>query len=290
MKYNIDLNELKRNFLLTDTDGNEIEWGINHFPDGQLQFWSADVQELELVCSVPDSFSLDIFNQILFTWCIDQVTVLYLYGARSDKWQAGDRWVTNVFDMVCRNIQDECGDIRFLSPHSKPWFGTSNYFIPDEVLFGGYDTWVFPDESAYVRFGSQMPNGVTPVVFQKTRDQETGDIIEHRANWPQDHTANKILVIDDLCDGGRTFMDVANIFYRSNDQGINWSGGNAKLDLYVTHGVFSGNACKDLSSQYDNIFVTNSLRHVDDLAKDWPKLKVTDVWDALWNRLDKINA
>lgn len=67
-------------------------------------------------------------------------------------------------------------------------------------------------------------------VFQasKTRDTETGKISHTKI---QDDVRNyDCLIVDDICDGGRTFTDLAKVLR---------DGGAKKVSLYVTHGIFS---------------------------------------------------
>jgi len=58
----------------------------------------------------------------------------------------------------------------------------------------------------------------------------------------------KYLVVDDICDGGGTFMGLADATGLGPDQ----------LDLFVSHGVFSGRAAQ-LRERYGHIFTTDSL-------------------------------
>ena len=57
----------------------------------------------------------------------------------------------------------------------------------------------------------------------------------------------RFLVVDDICDGGGTFMGLAEA------TGL----GPERLDLWVSHGVFSGNAGR-LKSAYRTVFTTDS--------------------------------
>jgi ribose-phosphate pyrophosphokinase len=85
---------------------------------------------------------------------------------------------------------------------------------------------VYPDYGASLRYHA-ADRGV--IVFDKDREPLTGvirgislveGIIEHCS----------YLIIDDLCDGGRTFIEVAKKLYE---------GGAKEVHLYVSHGIFS---------------------------------------------------
>ena len=62
----------------------------------------------------------------------------------------------------------------------------------------------------------------------KIRDPKTGEITKTVA--PDDITHKKLLLIDDICDGGRTFIELAKLLKQN---------GAAELYLYVTHGIYS---------------------------------------------------
>jgi ribose-phosphate pyrophosphokinase len=69
-----------------------------------------------------------------------------------------------------------------------------------------------------------------------------------------------ILIIDDICVGGRTFINLVELIDKFTI--IN------RASLYVTHGVFS-NGLKPLLDKFDNIYTTNTYRDFS---------KIDDVW------------
>lgn len=85
--------------------------------------------------------------------------------------------------------------------------------------------------------------GVPDVLFaQKVRDPRTGRITETRA--PDAVPAQAVLVVDDICDGGRTFLELARAMRAKTSQ---------PLYLYVTHGIFS-HGFDELNSLYERIY------------------------------------
>ena len=70
----------------------------------------------------------------------------------------------------------------------------------------------------------------TPDVFWagKVRDTQTGKIKE--TTFQGDVQERKVLIIDDICDGGRTFLELAKVLKGK---------GAKEIYLYVTHGIFS---------------------------------------------------
>lgn len=93
-------------------------------------------------------------------------------------------------------------------------------------------------------FGNQQVS-----VLDKTRDPVTGDINGMKLqSGITDFTDMDCIIIDDICDGGRTFVEAAAIL-KAN--------GARRLYLYVTHGVFSKG--EDALSAFDAVFTTDSF-------------------------------
>jgi ribose-phosphate pyrophosphokinase len=65
----------------------------------------------------------------------------------------------------------------------------------------------------------------------------------------------RVCVVDDLCDGGATFLSLAEILLEN----CRFAGGEpAELNLYVTHGFFT-KGVETLLAFYDNIYVHNNF-------------------------------
>lgn len=65
------------------------------------------------------------------------------------------------------------------------------------------------------------------------------------------------LIVDDICDGGRTFIGISKELKKKNA---------GKVYLYVTHGIFS-NGFDDLLNNFDGIFCTNSFKDIENIDK-----------------------
>ena len=69
------------------------------------------------------------------------------------------------------------------------------------------------------------------IMCRKVRNPITGDIRETKvdtAGYPI--TGRDLMIVDDICDGGRTFIEIAKILREHKPNSI---------ELYVTHGIFS---------------------------------------------------
>lgn len=92
--------------------------------------------------------------------------------------------------------------------------------------------------------------GVDVIQAHKLRDTKTGAI---SGTWINEHDLThyqRLIVVDDICDGGRTFIELAEVIRRLGYKG--------QLDLAVTHGIFSKGVAV-VHEHFDNIFVINSF-------------------------------
>ncbi|WP_313689806.1 ribose-phosphate diphosphokinase [Achromobacter mucicolens] len=95
--------------------------------------------------------------------------------------------------------------------------------------------------------------GVADVRYaEKVRDPQTGRITETRV--PDDIPAQPVLVVDDICDGGRTFLELAAALRGKSRQ---------PLYLYVTHGIFS-KGLTELKANYAEIFTAYDWTRTED--------------------------
>jgi ribose-phosphate pyrophosphokinase len=65
---------------------------------------------------------------------------------------------------------------------------------------------------------------------EKVRDQSTGKILSYALNEPDLIHEENVLIIDDICDGGATFVLLAKELYKYGAENVN---------LFVTHGLFT---------------------------------------------------
>jgi ribose-phosphate pyrophosphokinase len=101
--------------------------------------------------------------------------------------------------------------------------------IANAIKTSGATAVCFPDAGASARYTVDQRT----IVLAKERDQLTGEITRIKVEKFVVPLAleDNILIIDDICDGGRTFIEVATMLKAANP-GI-------KVSLYVSHGIFS---------------------------------------------------
>lgn len=110
---------------------------------------------------------------------------------------------------------------------------------------------VLPDSGAVSRYRLMMPY----VVCNKERDPKTGKLMSFSVNAGDVDCKDKDLVLlDDLCDGGGTFVGLAPKLRELAPK---------SLSLLVTHAI-QLEGIKKVAEAYDNVFITNSYKEWED--------------------------
>lgn len=120
---------------------------------------------------------------------------------------------------------------------------------------------ILPDTSAMSRY--YVHNGRIPFfAFSKFRNCETGEILNMElqssfstflnssVEFGSEH--KNVLIVDDICDGGATFIKCAEILKKANPN-------IERLGLRVSHGIFSKGLKPLKDAGYTDIFYTDSL-------------------------------
>lgn len=191
--------------------------------------------------------------------------ILYLMGARMDRVMDFNRPFTlDIVANIINSFGAEC--VQLVEPHSHEsllriknsvvYYSVTTQVairqIPDTVL-------VFPDRGAYERYiESNSDFNAECVICTKERDEATGKIIKFSVENPEvvKKPYKQLYVIDDLCDGGGTFVATAKMLRELNPA--------AKLTIQVTHMV-NPKGITNLSENFDKVIITNSY-------KDWTDL------------------
>lgn len=260
---------------LVHVDKSNIKYHIDIFPDGEksLVIDSNIDHKTDLVNLVTRLSSMDeIFIMLQAADILNRHGVVfdlyisYLMSMRMDRVMDFNR----PFSLrVVANMIKNCGarNKYVLEPHSdrtleelgaKKWV-TQFDLIRDNSIKSRIDglkgtVLIFPDAGAKKRY---LISSNDVVCFTKKRDLSTGKILELIPETKNDFNAltfsNDFLLIDDLCDGGVTFVGIANKVREINK--------NAKLSILVTH-LVNDRGLENLSNNFDEIFITNSY-------KDW---------------------
>ena len=98
---------------------------------------------------------------------------------------------------------------------------------------------------------SEFLGGVDVVECSKSRDVKTGKLKEFKV-YDDNLAGFDCLIVDDICDGGGTFLGLAEELKKKNA---------GKLYLAITHGIFS-KGLEELGKCFEGIFCTNSVREL----------------------------
>jgi len=273
---------------LVKPEKSQIKYKVSKFPDGQQ---TIDLTEWDDLLRYEDpvkiSSRLNTFRDLELIICAVSAIrnikptreialyVPYFIGARSDR-KFVEGGVNYLKQVICPIINSlKLDSILVLDPHSDVLEAClNNYEKVDNHLLvkhalkdidpmdGAQERicLVSPDAGAYKKiFDVAKKFGINNVVTaNKVRDMKTGKILSTEIpNLPVSTTSEelKYVIIDDICDGGRTFIELAKAIKEQRT--------DAKIYLIVTHGIFSA-GFKELTQQFKRIYTTNSYREVAD--------------------------
>lgn len=244
----------------------DINLGINveifNFPDGQPHVNIKSIkegEEVEVICSMTSSNKvlelLQVSNALDNIFARKKVlTIPYLMGARYDRVMLpGDS-----FDLkVIANLINSCGfeKVVLFDPHSSVSTALINNCVEVTnknlvTVYGMSDDAVLicPDAGAAKKIPDYMKwnKSFVEVVFcTKKRDLSTGDLTITVLE-PEKCRGRDCVIVDDICDGGGTFIGIAKQILPKH------------LTLIVSHGIFS-KGFSELEKWFDDIFTTDSL-------------------------------
>ncbi len=109
---------------------------------------------------------------------------------------------------------------------------------------------VAPDAGAAKKaFSVAQAFGLPFLAASKVRDTATGAILRTELHAAGTLAEADVLIVDDICDGGRTFIELAKVLRQHRA---------ARVFLYVTHGLFS-QGIGVFADLLDGIFTTDSF-------------------------------
>jgi ribose-phosphate pyrophosphokinase len=185
---------------------------------------------------------------------IDKLILPFVPGARQDRLNDdGDVLFTakSVADMInARNFKrvvvvDPHSDVTTAVIHNCTTIPLYSFFIGR--LRGVYSGVIAPDAGACKRAEKVAKSlGVRVYHAGKTRDIATGHITGF---WVEPLPPGHYLVVDDICDGGGTFVGLADQLAFQPQ---------VTADLFVAHGLFT-QGTDLLADKYTNVICTDSL-------------------------------
>jgi ribose-phosphate pyrophosphokinase len=271
---------------LVNESNTDITYKISKFPDGQQGFKILNpkipIKDLEVMIKSRLNDFKDLEIIIEATSCLKEIGaknislyIPYFLGGRSDrKFETGG---TNYIKNVIAPIINSQGysKVVILDPHS-------------DVIEACITNFKKIDNVDLVRFALERHKSDNPIVLvsadagglkkifnvsENISTELSGYPIingnKHRdLNGKITHTSipdcekyinHDYFIIDDICDGGRTFVEIAKIIQEEIDK----NNGSGKIYLVVTHGIFSA-GLDELKKYFQTIWTTNSIKDMED--------------------------
>lgn len=247
-------------------DKSEVPFETFTFPDGQphIKIEKPPVDS-EVLMEISISSPADLFQALMAKEILDRngntisAYITYLMGARMDR--PIDNSQPYTLKVVCDMIRAAgFAWIGILDPHSttalKLLEGAEAAYPIGTVhkILGSYNpnrtVIVVPDAGAVTRVKilTQGLVGFETAHCIKQRDNQTGKLSGFHVLEPELVEHKTAFIIDDICDGGGTFVGLAKELREAGAVGV---------DLFVTHGLFTKG--KEALVGIDNIYA----------EKDW---------------------
>lgn len=237
---------------------------INTFPDGEkhLKINELDRKDtVKIVCRITNSDELFLLMQlsdILNRQCVivEEMIITYLMAMRCDRLFSLEQpfslgIVANVINSF--NVKN----VVIVEPHSDISLDLIKNSKGAYLLGRKEDDsfiYCYPDKGAKLRYGNRHLNH-KPIVCSKVRDVKTGELKGFEIIDKGDYRKGmKIAVIDDLCDGGGTFIGIAEKLRELNP---------SILSLGIVHAI-QKQGIEKVAKCYDSVTITTSY-------KDWDK-------------------
>lgn len=237
------------------------------FPDGQPHIVLEDEEidyYVKVICSITSPSKLlqlcevaEVLNRHSQSWILH---IPYLMGARWDRVmedEKGSLRMLESFDLkVVADIINslKANVVVLYDPHSDVASALINNckIISNKNLVISYEkedaVLIIPDAGAakkankYFKWNSNLKDSIQCVKHRDSEGKITLKVLE-----PEKCTSRNCVIVDDLCDGGRTFIAIAQQIKPLH------------LTLIVTHGIFSA-GLKGLAEEFQEIITSNSYQ------------------------------
>jgi ribose-phosphate pyrophosphokinase len=283
---------------LVDSAKSQIDYKISKFPDGQQTIDLLDWTSLDRYTDpVMITTRLNSFKDVELLICAVQALrnikpncqislyTPYFLGSRSDrKFQEGG--VNYLKQVICPIINSlNFYSVVVLDPHSDVLEAClNNYEKADNHILVKWALTdidnkdgaqsriclVSPDAGAYKKiFDVAKKFSIDKIITaNKVRDMKTGNILRTEIPVLDQHDNIQYVIIDDICDGGRTFVELAKAIKEGRP--------TAKIYLVVTHGIFSA-GYSQLGEYFERIYTTNSYKGIGETEFHGSELQQTKV-------------
>jgi len=282
---------------LVDIDKSDIKYQIQKFPDGQQNIVIGTGGKVTYTSKEPVQIKSRLNNWLdlelitcaaasLHELGVDEIHLYtpYIVGARSDRdFTEGNGGNNYLKDVICPVINSlNFKTVTCIDPHSdvleaciKGFRKISNKDLVYWALRNGICTYknvkegirpldmdnivlVSPDAGAskkIYKLAEQIGYKGDIITCSKDRDKD-GKLTKCVVPL-NDRESHNFIIIDDICDGGATFINIAKEI-KKQYEGLETIS-PIKIYLIVTHGIFS-KGFNELTQYFDGIYCTNSYR------------------------------
>lgn len=268
------------------------------YPDGQrqvkldLDYFKSAKYKVTIKCQIKSFQDLELLSAAVsaLKWndfLIDKINFAYLFGARSDR--LFNKEEANYFrdviapilnsyncEMSFLDLHGRCGD--FLNSAIRGYHYPDNlsHIVENKIILAGDESAIeitdnffeYDDDKSWEE-NSKIVQQMAFIKKRIDREIEVHLDLEPWHNIAQDKR-DTIIIMDDLCDGGATFIAEAK-YLRNHFP-------SKKLHLYVTHGLFS-KGIEELCCYFDKIYTTNSYQDFPQNPND--PFKVSDKLEVI---------
>lgn len=266
---------------LINKEKGDINYSLSKFPDGEVQITLGEFSHkdtIDVKCRIASAEDLFILMQVCDI--IKRhgvpfiVSIYYLMGMRMDRVMDFNRPFT--LSVVCNALDNlKANLIKIFSPHSYQSIRLIKKTKAVRLLDDPFNDIlelkkpngckvVYPDEGAKTRyFFYSYSDGA--ILCEKNRDLATGKITSIKIVNPEDIKNTPLIVRDDLCDGGGTFVGIS--------QAIREVKPDAIIDIYVDHMV-NPKGIENLSKNFNHVWFTNSYKTWENLPDNVTQIEI----------------
>ncbi len=271
--------------LVNPNDVLSCKYEISRFPDGQQSirilehnyctYYSLREQTTPIIIES----RLNTFQDLELIICANQALkeigvksvklyIPYCIGGRSDRkfQEGGINYIKTVIGPIINSQNFD--EVIIMDPHSSVleacinnFVEITNYGLVDMSLKDIYVEYdriclVSPDAGAYKKiFDAAKYFKINNIITAtKVRDVVTGNILKTEIPSIEKYDDKmKYVIIDDIVDGGKTFIELAKVIKEQKPNSI--------IYLIVTHGIFSA-GYSQLGEYFEKIYTTNSIKDI----------------------------
>jgi len=249
----------------------DVDYKLTTFPDGEPHIVLSELNRKTnylVICRIAnpnDLFVLmqvgDILNRQAVDW---DLAIFYLMSARMDRViHFEESYTLKLVADTINNMHPR--KVAIFHPHSNKTLQLINNsvdleterMLDFEILHDKHTVYCFPDAGAAERYGKSFDRDKV-ITMCKVRDLENGGAIvsvdlAHPVDDVEPRDDNHVMIVDDLCDAGGTFIMAAKTLRKIYPK--------ARLSIFVRH-LVNPIGLKNLHENFDQVFITTSY-------KDW---------------------